>query len=400
VTRLPALLGGSAAFSPSLAFVRPTVEEPEAIAATVQKVLESGHLTDGPHARELEERIAQAVGVAHCVAVSSCTIGLMLVVQALDLQGPAVVPSFTFSATAHALHWNRVPILFADCDPATWCLRPSDVYDDPELIVGVHVSGVPCDVEGLARIAAERGAVLVFDAAHGAGSLVHTRQGIRPLGGFGLAEVFSLTPTKVLSSAEGGLITTDDEALADRLRVARNYGNPGDYHTRFPGLNARLSELHAAVALSSLEHLEERVEQRNEVATRYRRTLSEVPGVGFQEVPAGTRSSYKDFTILVDGERFGCPRDGVVVALRAEGVETRPYYSPPVHRQPAYEAVPSPPLPVTERLSSQVISLPIWSHMPMETVDRVCEALTAIQANAERIGELISSQRGMEGRPG
>jgi dTDP-4-amino-4,6-dideoxygalactose transaminase len=391
VTRLPALLGGSPLFSPSLAFVRPTVEEPEAIAATLQKVLESGHLTDGPYARELEERIAQAMGVAHCIAVSSCTIGLMLVVQALDLQGPAVVPSFTFSATAHALHWNRVPILFADCDPATWCLRPSDVYDDPELIIGVHVSGVPCDIEGLTRMAAERGATLIFDAAHGAGSLVQTRQGVRPLGGFGSAEVFSLTPTKVLSSAEGGLITTHDEALAARLRVARNYGNPGDYHTRFPGLNARLSEFHAAVALSSLDHLEERVKRRNEVATRYRQTLSQVRGVGFQEIPAGTRSSYKDFTILVDGERFGCSRDAVVAALHAEGVETRPYYSPPVHLQPAYERVPSPPLPITERLSSQVISLPIWSHMPMETVDRVCEALAVIQAHAQQIGESFSA---------
>ena len=225
----------------------------------------------------------------------------------------------------------------------------------------------------------------MFDSAHGAGSLIDIDGTARPLGGFGRAEVFSLTPTKVLSGAEGGLITTNDGDLAEHLRWARDYGNPGDYDTRFAGLNARLSELHAAMALASLEHLEERVLHRNAVADRYRTVLGEIPGLGFQTVPAGSRSSYKDFTVLVDAAGFGCSREAVVAALHAEGIQTRPYYSPPLHRQQAYAAVESPALPVTDRLASQVISLPIWSHLPLETVDRVGEALAGIQANAAAV---------------
>ncbi len=327
--------------------------------------------------------------MAHCVAVASCTVGLMLVVQALAPQGPVLVPSFTFSATAHAVRWNGLPILFADCDPDTWCLGPDHIWGEPALIVGVHVSGVPCDVDGLEAATTRQGADLVFDAAHGAGSRVLSRGHTRPLGGFGVAEVFSLTPTKVLSGVEGGLITTDDAALADHLRTARNYGNPGDYDTRFAGLNARLSEFHAAVALASLERLEERVERRNALADRYRESLRELPGIGFQRTPAGCRSSVKDFTILVAGEEFGCDPEAVVEALRAEGIPTRRYYAPPVHRQAAYHDVTSPRLPVTERLAAQVVSLPIWSHMDDETADRVCAAFERIHLHAAEIRSTV-----------
>ena len=245
MTTKPALLGGTASFPDGFAFVRPTIEDPAAILARIEAALESGMVTNGPTMRELEARTAEAFGVAHCVAVSSATSGLMLVIQALEPAGPVLLPSFTFSATAHAAHWNHRPILFADCDPETWCLTPHNVYERPALIIGVHVSGVPADVEGLAATARELGADLMFDSAHGAGSLIEIAGTARPLGGFGRAEVFSLTPTKVLSGAEGGLITTNDAALAEHLRWARDYGNPGDYDTRFAGLNARLSELHA-----------------------------------------------------------------------------------------------------------------------------------------------------------
>lgn len=353
--------------------------------ASVRSSLESGRLTDGPLVGELEGRLAEALEVEHCVAVSSCTVGLMLVIQALRPAGPVLIPSFTFSATAHAARWNGADIAFADCDEETWCLTPNDVYGRPGLIMGVHVSGVPCDVEGLAKAAADLGADLIYDAAHGGGSQVTSGGRLRPLGGFGTAEVFSLTPTKVLSGAEGGFVTTNDGALAERLRVARNYGNPGDYDTRFAGLNARLSELHAALALAALDHLEERVAHRNSLAAGYRSVLSSLPGIGFQRVPAGARSSFKDCTVLIDSEAFGCPRDGVASALRAEGVETRAYYSPPVHRQKAYRDVASRSLPVTDRLASQVVSLPIWSHMPPEMVGQVGEAFARIHAHAEEI---------------
>lgn len=388
MTALPAILGGEPLFDPPLPFTRPTTEEPELIIEAVRASLASGQLTDGPLVRTLEEEAAVALGVEHCVAVSSCTVGLMLVIQALDPGGPVLVPSFTFPATAHAVRWNGLPVSFADCDPETWCLRPGDITGEPALIIGVHVSGVACNVDGLAAAAAKIGADLIFDAAHGAGSLVVSNGRATPLGRFGAAEVFSLTPTKVLSGVEGGLVTTNDGALAEHLRTARNYGNPGDYDTRFPGLNARLSEPHAAVALASLGHLEDRVAHRNAVAVRYRERLAHLPGLEWQAVPPGGRSSMKDLTVLVDAGSFGCGPETVVAALGAEGVPTRRYYSPPVHRQTAYREVETSELPVTDRLSARVVSLPIWSHMDMDTVDRVGDALDRIHRNSEAIASI------------
>lgn len=388
MTDRPAILGGEALFAEPLPFARPT-REAGYTAAVLERIagsLDSGMLTDGPLVRRLEEEVADAFGTAHCVAVASATIGLVLLLQALEIEGPVVIPSFTFSATAHAARWNGLDIVFVDCDPSTWCLGPAQLPDRAAAVVAVHVSGVPCDVDGLAAAAARLGAELVYDAAHGAGSLVRTAAGPRPLGGFGRAEVFSLTPTKVLSGAEGGLVTTDEGALAERLRIARNYGNPGDYDTRFPGLNARLSELHAALALESLRRLEERVAHRNRVARRYREGLAAVPGIAVQAVPEGARSSYKDLTIAV-GPEFGASRDAVDAALRAEGVATRRYYSPPVHLQTAYRDVATPPLPVTEELGRRVISLPMWSHLPLDAVDRVVEALVRIARHAEPVEE-------------
>lgn len=381
----PAVLGGTPLFAEPVRFAYPTIDGIDGMLADMRTVMESGQLTDGRFVRRLEERVTEAFGVGHAVAVSSNTIGLMLVVQALDPGGPVLVPSFTFSATAHAVRWNGLPLIFGDCDPDTWCLRPRDVSGDPALIIGVHVSGMPCDVEGLAATASEHGAKLIFDAAHGGGTLVQSNHGLTPVGRFGEAEVFSLTPTKVLGGAEGGLVTTDDAHLAARLRVARNYGNPGDYDTLFAGLNARMSELHAVLALGALDHLEERVCRRNRIAGRYRAGLQSVPGVGFQQVPEGARSSYKDFTVFIDAAQFGCSRDAVTAALDAEGVPTRRYYSPPVHLQQAYGDVETPALPVTERLGDGVVTLPMWSHMPDEVADDVAAAVARIQSHAAAV---------------
>ena len=391
MTDLPATVGGTPVFDSQLPFALPTNEDQSRVEKLIEGSLSSGRLTDGPVTRALEETTAERFGTDHCVAVSSCTTGLLFVLQALRIDGAVGLPSFTFAATAHAIRWNGLEPRFLDCDASTWCLTPETVEGPVSALVAVHVSGVPCDVRRLEELAASLQVPLVFDAAHGAGALVSIDDGLRPLGGFGIAEVFSLTPTKVLSGAEGGLVTTNDAALAEEIRLARNYGNPGDYDTRFPGLNGRLSDLHAAIALVAFDYLEERVEHRNRVADRYRELLGDVPGVGFQNVGSGDRSSYKDFTILIDDE-FGCTREQVVGALEHEGVATRQYYSPPVHLHQAYADLPLRKLPVTEALGDQVISLPIWSHLPLDDVVRVAYAIRRIQQNAGVVAR-ASSER-------
>lgn len=379
VSGLPAMLGGDPAFPEGLALVRPSLP-PESVLDDIRKIL-SGHvLTNGPYVRELEERSADYLGVRHCVAVSSCTSGLMLVLRVADLTGEVIIPSFTFAATAHAVEWNGLRPVFADIDPETLLLSPEAVSgaitDRTSAILATHTYGTPCDTEGLSEVARSAGARLFFDSAHAFGSQHNGKR----VGGFGDAEVFSLSPTKVLVASEGGIIATNDEALTEQCRIGRDYGNPGDYDCRFVGLNARMSEVHAAIALGSLTDLNERIGRRNALAGLYREGLEVFPGISFPKVPEGDRSTYKDFTMLVDPDGFGLDAPGLQRALSAEGIDSRRYYSPPVHAMEAYRSLAGTngDLPVTDSAASRVITLPMWTGMTDRHVARVADAVGRI----------------------
>jgi dTDP-4-amino-4,6-dideoxygalactose transaminase len=376
----PAVQGGRPAFPEGLPLAKPTFADPESVARATTAILTSGVLTNGPYVRELEARAADYLGVRHCVAVASCTAGLMLALRASGLSGDVVLPSFTFSASAHAIAWNGLRPVFADISPDTLLLDPAAAARATGVrtsaILATHTYGAPCDVEGLSELARRSGIRLFFDAAHAFGS--SRKQTM--VGGFGDAEVFSLSPTKVLVAGEGGIIATNDDVLAERCRIGRDYGNPGDYDTRFVGLNARMSELHAATALASFEDLEQRIARRNELADGYHKVLGDLPGISFPLVAEGDRSTYKDLTVLIDPEGFGTDADSVARALDAEGVQTRRYYSPPVHRQRAYRAlVPTNvPLPVTDDAAAKVLTLPLLTTMTDDDVDAVCAVLARL----------------------
>lgn len=377
---VPAIGGGTPLFPDGLPLARPTIADPAGLAREIERIVSSEVLTNGPTVRRLEERAAEYLGVRHCVAVASCTTGLMLVLRAAEISGDVIVPSFTFAATAHAVAWNGLRPVFADVDPETLTLSPEAV----ERTVGVRVSailathlyGAPADVDGLAEVAGRNGIALFYDAAHGFGA----RRDGRMVGGFGAAEVFSMTPTKTLIAGEGGIIATNDDLLAERCRIGRNYGNPGDYDCRFIGLNARMSELHAALALASFDDLEERIVRRGELADRYRLVLGEIGGISFPVVRAEDRSTYKDLTILVHEAVFGLSADALAEALAAEGIETRRYYSPPVHRMRAYRAFSAGvDLPITEEAARAALSLPLSTDMTDTHIERVGEAIRRIR---------------------
>ena len=376
-------------FPDGLPFVRPATPPLERVMARLAPSYERGVLTDGPLGRELEERVAAQLGVEHVVAVSTCTAGLMLVLRALELEGSVVMPSFTFSATAHAAAWNGLRPVFAECDPASFQLDPADAaarLDGAAALLATHVFGAPCPAEQFEDLGRSHGIPVVFDAAHAQGA---RRRG-RPVGCLGDAEVLSMTPTKLVIAGEGGLVATSRADVAAAVRIGRDYGNPGDYDTRFVGLNARLSELHAATALESLAELDHNLARRRAVAGRYRDGLRAVPGIDVQTVDAGDESTYKDFTVRVDEATFGVARDGVVDALRRQGVDTRCYFWPPVHRQHAYRAVESGPLPVTDDLAGRVISLPIFPGLALDAVDAVVAILAGVHEHAEEVREAIT----------
>lgn len=388
---LPAALGGSPRFPDGLPLVRPTIPDIPGLVERLQAILESGLLTNNRTVRKLENHAAELVGVPHVVAVSSCTAGLMLCLQAVGARGPVVMPSFTFSASAHAVVWAAGTPVFAEVNAWNMTLDVADAADQVEkagaaAMTATHIYGTPCDVESLQRVADAAGIPLIYDAAHALGS---RRRG-RPIGSFGTAEVFSLSPTKVTTAGEGGLVATSDEGLAQAIRIGRDYGNPGDYNCLFPGVNARMSELHAAVALAGIHSVDERVRRRGELVQHFRDTTSGVPGLRYPVVDEGDVSTYKDLTLVIDPEEFGLTTTELARALRADGIDSRQYYAPPVHQQKAYAQIPQlRDLPVTDMLAARVLTPPLYSHMTDSQVRGVAEAVVALHEHAPAVRQRL-----------
>jgi dTDP-4-amino-4,6-dideoxygalactose transaminase len=271
-----------------------------------------------------------------------------------------------------ALVWAGLRPVFADVDFGTTNLDPvaaeAAITPRTTAIVAVHNFGNPADITALQAVADRNGLKLVFDAAHAFGSLY----GEVPVGPQGDANVYSLSPTKLLMAGEGGIVATNDDELAASIRMGREYGNSGRYDSAFAGINARMPELSALMGLHSLQRLEAAAQRRNETAALFREELGNLPGIGFQEVRPGDRCSYKDFSITVDAGRFGVNRDDLAAALEAATIDTRAYYDPPVHRQTAYRQYDTRyHLPNTERLAARSLSLPIWFACDIWYVDHV-----------------------------
>ncbi len=384
----PAILGGEPLFSERLPIVQPTLPDYETIALQVKEILQTGILTKGKYLQQFEERLAEYLGVRHAVCVSSCTLGLALTYQGLGLRGEVIVPSFTFMATVHPLVWVGAQPVFVDIDPYTWNIDPAKVEEaiTPHTtgIVAVHNFGNPADVEALEDIAHRYRLKLIFDAAHGFGALYRGK----PVGRYGDAEVFSLSPTKLLVAGEGGVVATNNDALAEHIRIGREYGNDGHYGSNFPGLNARMPEFNAILGLKSLEMLEENAERRNQLVKRFRQRLERIPGITFQLIRPGNRCSYKDLSVLIDENKFGLTRDQLAYALWAENIDTRKYHDPPVHVHQTYRHLRKQcegRLPVTEQVAPRSLSLPIYSHMDEAVVDGICYAIERIYAHAEDV---------------
>src|SRR5262249_12412814 len=241
---------------------------------------------------------------------------------------------------------------------------------------------------GLTEVAEEYGLRLIFDAAHAFGS----RYCDQPVGNQGDAQVFSMSPTKLVVAGEGGIVVTNNDELAARLRTAREFGNCGDYDSAVHGVNGRLPEISAMLARYSLSKLEAAVESRQRIAALYRARLSQVPGIGFQTIRAADLTSYKDFAIMIEAWDFGLTRDELAATLKAENIDTRSYYDPPAHRQRAYLAFAPPDgLPKTEALSANILCLPIWSAMDFDIAETICDAIINAHNCADSIRSILAN---------
>lgn len=387
----PAVLGNDPYFPELIPMVRPWLPQFEELADGVREMLHTGMLTKGTRLQTLEKAMAEHLSVDHVVGVSSCTVGLLLVYIGLGLRGEVVVPSFTFMATVSSLVLAGLKPVFAEINPETGNLdsRAAEAAVTPRTsaIVAVHTFGNPADIAGLREIADAKGIPLIFDAAHGLGSCYRGR----PLGNHGAAEVFSLSPTKLVIAGEGGLVATNDGELAEKIRIGREYGHSTGYDSAFAGINGRMPEFNALLARRSLDMLEDAVSHRSTLAGIFHENLESVPGIGFQKIDSRDRSSFKDFSITIDQTSFGLTRNQVIEALRAENIDSRAYYDPPVHLQAAYRRYDSGmDLPHTVRLAEQSLSLPIWSHMPRETALGICHVIERLHRRAEAVSRRLA----------
>jgi dTDP-4-amino-4,6-dideoxygalactose transaminase len=358
--------------TPELAVARPSLPPLDELAEALEGAWATGYVSGfAAKATEFEARCASYTGLPHAACVANADLGLTLALTALRLppRSRVVVPSFTFASTLHALLWNRLQPVFVDVDPDTWCVTPETasrgLSERAGAIVATHAFMSAADVGGLERLAADHGTALIFDAAQAFATWIDGRHA----GAFGDASVFSFSATKIVTCGEGGLAAFRDGAALERFRFLRAYGSDATYESREVGLNAKLSELHAALGCLTVPRTEDEVGCRAELVALYRERLDGV--VGFQACPLGVRPTPTQ--LVVDA---GARRDAVVRRLSASGIDSRTYFRP-LHAMPRFRGLARTELPVTERLGRSVVTLPLHSGMDVADVERVCEAVAA-----------------------
>jgi dTDP-4-amino-4,6-dideoxygalactose transaminase len=373
-----AVNGAQPAFDDPLHVGRPNIGDRKAFLQSVEHILDNQWLTNnGPLVREFEHRIADYIGVKHCVAMCNGTIALEIAIRALGLEGEVIVPSWTFVATAHALYWQGITPVFADIDPATHNLDPEAVRRmiTPRTtgIVGVHLWGRAAPVEGLQAVAEKHGLKLMFDAAHG----FDCRLGARKLGGFGRCEVLSFHATKVFNTFEGGAVTTDDDDLAEAMRLMRNFGFNGYDNVIHPGTNGKMPEINAAMGLVNLDALPGFVEANRRNHAAYSVALAGIDGVRLLQYDPATDPNYQYVVVEVDDGL----RDAVVAALQAENILARKYFWPGCHRmQPYRDLYPHAGLllPNTEAVAARVVVLPSGPSLPEGAIETIAAVIKVL----------------------
>ena len=385
----PAILGGKPAFAEPRHVGAPNIGDRARLFARLERMLDARRLSNrGPLVREFEQKIADLVGVKHCIAMCDGTVALEIGARALGLCGEVIVPSFTFVATAHALKWQGIQPVFCEIDPRTHGIDPEriEALITPRTtgILAVHLWGRPAAVTRLQEIADRYGLRLMYDAAHAFGCATEDRL----VGGFGDLEVFSFHATKYLNAAEGGAVVTDHDDVAERVRLMQNFGFVDTDAVDALGINGKMNELSAAVGLTSLESMDDFVAHARRNHGAWRRELDGIPGLDLHTWQTPTTSNYQYIVVEVDAPTAGIGRDHLVTALRAENVLARCYFYPGCHRMEPYRSEPPAGgyrLPVTEQVSERVMVLPTGTAVSLNDIARMGGLIRRIVADGSEI---------------
>jgi dTDP-4-amino-4,6-dideoxygalactose transaminase len=384
-----AIFGGTPAFAEHLYVGRPNIGNRERLLERIGDILDRKWLTNrGPYVEEFERRIASMLGVKHCIAMCNGTVALQIGVRALGLTGEVIVPSLTFIATAHAVHWQGLTPVFCDVDPDTHNLDPSRVERliTPRTtgIVGVHLWGRPCEVDVLTDIARRHNLRLLFDAAHAFGC-AHEGQMI---GNFGDAEVLSFHATKFVNAFEGGAIVTNNDDLAATVKLMHNFGFEGYDRVVSVGSNGKMSEVSAAMGLTSLESMDAFVDVNYRNYKHYSRYLQGVPGLRQVAYNEAETCNYQYIVLEVDEASMGIGRDQLMDILWAEGIIARRYFYPGCHGMEPYRSCfphAGSSLPETEGLVKRLLCLPTGTAVGLDEIRTICRILRVVAEHGPEI---------------
>lgn len=340
----------------------------------LEKIWESKCLTNsGPYHHELEEKLAEYLGVEHIALFANGTLALVTALQALRITGEVITTAYSFVATAHSLLWNGIKPVFVDIHPGTFNLDPEKIEaaitPQTTAILPVHVYGHPCNVERIQNIADTYGLKVIYDAAHAFGVGYNGAS----LLNYGDLSILSFHATKVFNTFEGGAIICPDSKTKKRIDDLKNFGHAGEVTVVAPGINGKMNELQAAFGLLQLKYIDQAISCRREIDAQYRKLLSSVQGIHCPPLPDDTTYNYSYFPILVEKE-YRVSRDELNDELRRHGIYPRRYFYPLISDFPMYRALPSATasnLTIARKISDRVLCLPIYPDLALEDQQRV-----------------------------
>ncbi len=391
-----AIAGAEPAFQSPLHVGRPNIGDRDRLMERINDMLDRRWLSNaGLYVTEFEQRLADMLGVEHCVVMCNGTVALEIAIRALDLQGEVIVPSLTFVATAHALQWQQIKPVFCDIDPASCTIDSSRIEEliTPQTtgIIGVHLWGRPCDTDALQKIAETRNLSLLYDAAHALG----VTSGGKMIGGFGAAEVFSFHATKFINSFEGGAVATNNSDLADRIRLMKNFGFSGYDNVVYIGTNGKMPEVSAAMGLTSLESMDNFIAINYRNYQAYKEGIEDVPGIRLLPYSEKERTNYQYIVLILDEEVAGIGRDKLIEILQRENVMARRYFYPGCHNMEPYRSQQPQAglvLPETEKIVRQTIVLPTGTEISPETISEITDILRCAITHANELTDYIDVQ--------
>jgi len=351
----------------------------------IAKILRSAYLRQGPYTRKFEEQFAETVGAKHAYAVSNGTAALHVAYLSILEPGDQVIaPAFTFIATISTIHYsNAIPIL-ADVDPYSYLLDPEDVMEKitpkTKAIAPVHLFGNSCNMKALTEIAEDHNLYIVNDCAQAHG----TQYNDKDLGSYETLNCYSFYPTKTLTMGEGGIVTTNNEELYNKGCLLRSHGDESRYHHVIFGLNYRTTDIASAIGLNQLAKLDEYLKARKHAGKILREKISNIDGVTPQAITPNSNPSYSYFTVRLELEDLKCTRDQFMKALQAENIDCAVHYPLALTQQPIVRKLYPQSCPVSEDLSTRILSLPMHPFLTEQELKYIIEAVEKVATHYHR----------------